>query len=79
MNGKLWYLVIFHLTQHELTIFYFSAVFYRICAVSNLSELLWVVGINDFVLKFTSVIVKIGIIFVPSHMLQHRKRVIEID
>ena len=59
--------------------FFFSAVFYRICAVSNLSELLWVVGINDFVLKFTSVIVKIGIIFVPSHMLQHRKRVIEID
>ena len=57
-------------------LYYFSAVFMRVCSVTSLSELLWTAGVNDFVLKFISVIIKIGIILVPSHVLQHRKRVI---
>ena len=55
---------------------YQCAVFMRICSVTSLSELLWIVGVNDFVLKFISVIVKIGIILIPSDVLKHRKRVI---
>jgi len=53
---------------------YECAVFMRVCSVTSLSELLWTAGVNDFVLKFISVIIKIGIILVPSHVLQHRKR-----
>ena len=60
----------------DFIIYNFSAVFMRVCSVTSLTELLWTAGVNDFVLKFISVIIKIGIILVPSHVLQHRKRVI---
>ena len=43
--------------------------------MASLSELLWIVGVNDFVLKFVSVIIKIFVILLPSTILQHRKRV----
>jgi len=43
-------------------------------AITSLSELLWIVGVNNFVLKFVSVIVKIIVILLPATVLLHRKR-----
>ena len=56
-------------------LFFSSAIFIPSGRVATLSELLWIVGVNDFILKFVSVIIKIFVILLPSTILQHRKRV----
>jgi len=53
---------------------YLCAIFIPSGRVATLSELLWIVGVNDFILKFVSVIIKIFVILLPSTILQHRKR-----
>ena len=60
----------------DLCILFFSALFIpNGTAITSLSELLWIVGVNNFVLKFVSVIVKIIVILLPATVLLHRKRV----
>ena len=56
-------------------VFFSSAVFLSIGKVNSLYDLIWYVGINDFILKFFAVIVKICIVLLPPEMLPHRKRV----
>ena len=63
------------LFYYESFISFSSAIFIPSGRVASLSELLWIVGVNDFVLKFVSVIIKIFVILLPSTILQHRKRV----
>ena len=53
----------------------FSALFIPNGKITSLSELLWIVGVNNFVLKFVSVIVKILVILLPASVILHRKRV----
>ncbi len=55
--------------------FFNSAVFLSIGKVNSLYDLIWYVGINDFILKFFAVIVKICIVLLPAEILPHRKRV----
>ena len=43
--------------------------------VDSFTDLLWIVAINDFMLKFIAVIVKIGAVLLPASILLHRKRV----
>jgi hypothetical protein len=54
---------------------FFSAIFLSIGNVNSLYDLVWYVGINDFILKFVAVIVKICIVMLPAEILPHRKRV----
>ena len=53
----------------------FSALFIPNGKITSLSELLWIVGVNNFVLKFVSVIIKILVILLPASVILHRKRV----
>lgn len=53
---------------------YLCTMFLPTGRVESLYELLWIVGVNDFVLKFAAVIIKIAIILLPANILQHRKR-----
>ena len=43
--------------------------------VESFSELLWIVAVNDFILKFVVVIFKILIVMLPGNFLPYRKRV----
>ena len=43
--------------------------------VESFSELLWIVAVNDFILKFVAVIFKIIIVMLPGNFLPYRKRV----
>ena len=50
--------------------------------VETFSELLWIVAVNDFILKFVAVIFKILIVMLPGNLLAFRKRVsvrIQVD
>ena len=54
----------------------FSAIFLPPAKeVQSLFDLFWMVGVNDFILKFVAVIAKIGLIFVPGKLLPYQKRV----
>lgn len=53
----------------------FSVFFVLTGKVESLSELLWIVGVTDFVLKFATVFFKICVIVLPDRVVQHRKRV----
>merc|ERR1712045_142853 len=53
---------------------YLCALFIPNGKITSLSELLWIVGVNNFVLKFVSVIIKIIVILLPATVLLHRKR-----
>jgi len=53
---------------------YLCALFIPNGKITSLSELLWIVGVNNFVLKFVSVIVKILVILLPASVILHRKR-----
>lgn len=57
-------------------LFFFSAIFLPPAKeVTSLYDLFWMVGVNDFILKFVAVIAKIGLIFVPGKLLPYQKRV----
>ena len=43
--------------------------------VESFTELLWIVAINDFMLKYIAVISKIVIVLCPPYVLAYRKRV----
>ena len=43
--------------------------------VESFTELLWIVAVNDFILKFVAVIFKIIIVMLPGNLLPYRKRV----
>ena len=45
--------------------------------IESLGELLWIVYVNDFVLKFAAIIVKVVVVLLPPTILPHRKRVPE--
>merc|ERR1711962_426696 len=53
---------------------YLCALFIPNGKITSLSELLWIVGVNNFVLKFVSVIIKILVILLPASVILHRKR-----
>jgi len=42
--------------------------------VESFSELLWIVAVNDFILKFVAVIFKLIIVMLPGNFLPYRKR-----
>ncbi len=54
---------------------YNSAIFLPPTKVESLYDLLWLVAVNDFMLKFVAVILKIGLIFLPEKLLPYQKRV----
>ena len=58
--------------DHKLSL---SAFFIPPGEVSNFTDLLWVVGINDFFLKFLSVFTKIIVTILPPSLLPYQKRV----
>ena len=43
--------------------------------VESFTELLWIVAINDFMLKYIAVISKIVIVLCPPYVIAYRKRV----
>jgi len=51
-----------------------SAFFIPPSAVDTFYDLLWIVGVNDFVLKFLAVLAKIGITVLPSRIMPYQKR-----
>ena len=52
-----------------------SAIFLPPSKVDTLYDLLWFVAVNDFMLKFLAVILKIGLIFTPGQIVPYQKRV----
>ena len=55
--------------------FYHRTIFLPSGKVESFSELLWIVAVNDFILKFVAVIFKILIVMLPGNLLPYRKRV----
>ncbi len=55
--------------------FYFSALFLPPSKVESLYDLIWLVGVNDFILKFGAVIVKILLVFMPPRIIPYQRRV----
>jgi len=51
-----------------------SAFFIPPSEVSSFVDMLWIVGINDFILKFISVFTKICVTLLPSRVLPYQKR-----
>ena len=58
--------------------FYHRTIFLPSGKVESFSELLWIVAVNDFILKFVAVIFKILIVMLPGNLLPYRKRVRDI-
>ena len=54
---------------------YNCAIFLPPSKVDTLYDLLWFVAVNDFMLKFLTVILKIGLIFMPGQVVPYQKRV----
>ena len=52
-----------------------SAIFLPPSKVDTLYDLLWFVAVNDFMLKFLAVILKIGLVFTPGQLVPYQKRV----
>ena len=42
--------------------------------VPTFYDLLWIVGVNDFILKFIAVLAKIGVTLMPAKMIPYQKR-----
>ena len=59
--------------------FYHRTIFLPSGKVESFSELLWIVAVNDFILKFVAVIFKILIVMLPGNLLPYRKRVRDTD
>lgn len=53
---------------------YNCAIFLPPSKVDTLYDLLWFVAVNDFMLKFLAVILKIGLIFTPGQIVPYQKR-----
>ena len=53
---------------------YLLTIFLPSGKVETFSELLWIVAVNDFILKFVAVIFKILIVMLPGNLLAFRKR-----
>lgn len=53
---------------------YLLTVFLPSGEVESFTELLWIVAVNDFILKFVAVIFKIIIVMLPGNLLPYRKR-----
>ena len=51
-----------------------SAFFIPPSAVATFHDLLWIVGVNDFVLKFLAVLAKVVVTVLPASVLQYQKR-----
>ena len=43
--------------------------------VPTFYDLLWIVGVNDFILKFIAVLVKILVTVMPAKIMPYQKRV----
>ena len=56
-----------------------SSLFLPPTKVDSVYDLLWLVGVNDFLLKFVAVIVKIGLIFIPGAVVPFPKRVSDTE
>ncbi len=54
---------------------YFSAIFLPPAKVDSLYELIWLVGVNDFILKFLAVIIKVVLVLAPAKWLPFQRRV----
>ena len=65
----------FRKNWHELLPSYFRTIFLPSGNVESFSELLWIVAVNDFILKFVAVIFKLMIVMLPGNFLPYRKRV----
>jgi len=53
---------------------YLLTIFLPSGKIESFSELFWIVGVNDFILKFVAVIFKIVIVMLPGNFLPYRKR-----
>ena len=52
-----------------------SAFFIPPDKVPTFYDLLWIVGVNDFILKFMAVLAKILVTLMPSRVIPYQKRV----
>ena len=52
-----------------------SAIFFPPPHVESLYDLIWLVGVNDFILKFVCVIIKVFLVLVPMRYMPYQKRV----
>lgn len=52
-----------------------SAIFLPPSKIESFYDLFWFVGVNDFILKFVSVIFKVGLILLPNTIVPFKKRV----
>ena len=43
--------------------------------VSTFYDLLWIVGVNDFILKYVAVLAKVFVTVLPAKILAYQKRV----
>ena len=57
-----------------MLLFCSSAIFLSPSKVDSLYDLIWLVGVNDFILKFAAVILKIFLVMVPTSVLPYQKR-----
>jgi len=55
-----------------------SAFFIPPAAVATFYDLVWIVGVNDFVLKFLAVLAKVAVTLLPASILPYQKRVLAI-
>jgi len=51
-----------------------SAFFIPPAAVATFYDLVWIVGVNDFVLKFLAVLAKVSVTLLPASILPYQKR-----
>jgi len=51
-----------------------SAFFVPPASVTTFYDLLWIVGVNDFVLKFLAVLAKVGVTVLPATIMPYQKR-----
>ena len=55
-------------------LYIFSAFFIPPEKVPTFYDLLWIVGVNDFILKFIAVLAKITVTLAPAKLLPYQKR-----
>ena len=78
MSGQMWKLLGKNLlvsSSHSHANYYYSAIFFPPPRVDSLYDLIWLVGVNDFILKFVCVILKVFLVLVPMRFLPYQKRV----
>lgn len=52
-----------------------TAFFFPPTTVASFVDLVWIVGVNDFILKFIALLAKISITLLPAKILPYQKRV----